>query len=526
MIPLPPPPGRLRIYVRVSTDEQVNEGYSIDAQIEACIQWGLKRGFSPPFCLYVDYGLSAGSMEKRAALRLLLTELEDSKTSDTMVTKFLDRAWRDVADAAASLKRIKASGGSLVMLDFPIDTSTMEGEIFFYNLSSFAQYERKRIGKRVHDTNLHIVSQHRRWVGGRAPYGYTYNPDTKLLEIHETQAEAVRLVFERYTKDRHGSQRICKELNRKGYVTNEGNPWQSTSLLCLLRNPVYAGFIAYGRGAKVRASSALVGAPDDAATWILVQGKHEPIISLETWEAAKERLRSRGPGRAPSRQHLLSGIVVCAACSSPMYARPRGDATQIYLGCGKVSRYGREACPEGAYLLHSLLEEAVLDALSRNLANARAKGFTPRNRARAKNPTEARAHKRKHWLDKRDRITDAYIAGGLSPERYRAQLKDLEGQLQRLEEDAEPPVLPEVDPSFDFEALMRSPDLTAEEKRSGVAAFVERILIGNEAVEIHYKPFGLVGWKETERLDRQEIREKWRPSRRNSQGRFTDGTDQ
>lgn len=132
-------------YCRVSTDDQA---ISLDNQRQELQAYAVKHGLTIDrvFC---DEDVSGKiPMKDRPQGRVMWDTL---RTGDLVVVTKLDRGWRSTADAANTLAIWKQYGVRLAILDFPVDTSTDEGEMMFTQFASWAQYERKRIGRRVSD---------------------------------------------------------------------------------------------------------------------------------------------------------------------------------------------------------------------------------------------------------------------------------------------------------------------------------------------------------------------------------------
>jgi hypothetical protein len=163
-------------------------------------------------------------------------------------------------------------------------------------LLSFAQFEREVTGERIRDK---IAASKRKglWMGGYVPLGY--EPDGRTLVIHEAEAETVRTVFRLYLE--LGTVRKVKEAaDRLGLATKVragqgkrmggGRPLSRGHLYHLLGNPLYVGRIAH-QGEHH-------------------EGRHLPIIDVETWEAVQAQLASQAPpvGTAQSRSSSPSPL--------------------------------------------------------------------------------------------------------------------------------------------------------------------------------------------------------------------------
>ena len=147
--------------------------------------------------------------------------------------------------------------------------------------------------------------------------------------IEETEAVAIRKIFELYTSSEIGLGGIANQLNLQGIrkIPRQNGTledWTGHFIKLILDNPVYCGKIAYGRRTKEKVK----GTKNDYQMkrnddYILTEGQHKGIVSEEIWEKAHAK-RLRTGVKQPSkigrdRVHLLSGLLKCPVCGSPMY---------------------------------------------------------------------------------------------------------------------------------------------------------------------------------------------------------------
>src|SRR5690606_9807050 len=150
----------------------------------------------------------------------------------------------------------------------------------------------------------------------------------RTLEPHPEQATVVKLIFELYTEKGKGANKIAHELNRLGYTTYTGIEWKSASVLNILKNAVYAGRIQWRKKETVKSTEP--GKRRDVRTrprdeWIDVKGKHEPLISMETYKKAQDILKRKYhvPYQLESGiTNPLAGLIKCDMCGSSMVLRP------------------------------------------------------------------------------------------------------------------------------------------------------------------------------------------------------------
>ena len=190
---------KIAIYIRVSTEDQAKEGYSLEVQREYLESFAKREGLEV-FKIYQDDGIS-GYTTERPALKKLLKDAKDKKFDLVLVYK-IDRFSRNLKDMLNLVDELFSYGVGFKSATEPFDSTTSAGKLMFQQLGSFAEFERNRIAERVFPGMVKGVQQGN-WQGARyAPYGYRYNKERKLLEIDEQEAKVVKLIYTMFLCDR------------------------------------------------------------------------------------------------------------------------------------------------------------------------------------------------------------------------------------------------------------------------------------------------------------------------------------
>ena len=162
--------GRLFGYVRVSTDMQES---SAEAQQDTLLRYAAGIGQALE-ALYVDQDVSGGvPLRDRPAGKKMWDRLEPG---DTMIVTTQDRGFRSFEDVVHTFFAWKHTGIRLHILDFPVDLTTDEGEMWFMQKAVFAAYEKKQIGKRAKAAYDH-KRRNGQPYGPVRPYGWTVKRD-------------------------------------------------------------------------------------------------------------------------------------------------------------------------------------------------------------------------------------------------------------------------------------------------------------------------------------------------------------
>ena len=167
------------IYIRVSTDFQAEEGYSIEAQKEQLTAYCVSKSIKN-YDYYIDGGWSGSNIE-RPEIQRLIKDVKDDKISHVIVYK-LDRLSRSQKDTLYLIEDVfNPHGVDFVSLNESMDTSTPMGRLMLGILSAFAQLERENIRLRTRMGMKERVKAGLWMGGGRVPFGYDYDKEQGIL---------------------------------------------------------------------------------------------------------------------------------------------------------------------------------------------------------------------------------------------------------------------------------------------------------------------------------------------------------
>lgn len=351
------------LYIRVSTDKQAQEGYSLEAQ-ESVDRELAKRVFGPDVkCkVFVDEGKSGKNTEKRTDLNRMMREIKAGKAKGVITYK-VSRLSRSLSDSLKLVEEIHKSKVRFISVKEG-EYGTPHGNLQFNILASVAQYQREELAENV-QLGMTQRAKEGLWNGGRV---LGYKSENKQLVIIPEEAEIVKLIFNKYVKDGWGTKRISNFLNSCGFRTKTGKPFKVDSVSLILGNPVYKGYVRYNQVTNWEQDRRKGKNPD----YIISKGKHEPIIEEEIWDAANARQRNLATGipRQYSGTFPLTGLAKCPECGSYMtslYGSRRKDGTKKrYYVCGAYHNNGISVCNPNT-IPADWLENAVFERLSNAL---------------------------------------------------------------------------------------------------------------------------------------------------------------
>lgn len=291
-------------YSRVSTDEQAKEGFSLEAQQEFTKKYIRDEGWDY-YGSFTDPGVSGKDL-KRPGVQDMLRAVREGRIQAVVVHK-LDRLTRNIGDLHDLMMLFEKQNVKLVSVTEKIDTSTAMGRMFVYMLGLFAQWFRENLSEEVMKGMKKRAEKGFR-NGSVAPFGYDLE-DGRLV-IDPEQAEWVKRIFDLYTRDKLGFEKIAQHMNREGILTNRGSrDWSKNFIQYMLMNPVYIGKLRWR--------------PKEGQE-ILRDSDHPPIIDEVTFKKAQSMMQRRSNGEVPatSRRHYpFSGLIHCGECGKQYFGR-------------------------------------------------------------------------------------------------------------------------------------------------------------------------------------------------------------
>lgn len=302
---------KVAIYVRVSTDEQAEEGYSIAAQRDRLLAFCMSQGWEV-VGTYIDDGVSAKDLE-RPELKRLLNDME-SALFDVVLVYRLDRLTRSVIDLYTLLQRFERHNVKFKSATEVYDTTTAMGRLFITLVAALAQWERENLGERVRFGMEQMVREGKR-PGGPVPFGYAPDGITVIEEEKEICRELRRL----YMVERLGFRSIAVNLNQRGML-KRGEEWAAQTVWYVLDNPFYAGKIRWGERNKKGTYTSRK--KEDHVNCIYQDGQQETIFTWEEYEEHTLRMKRRSfNGYTKVREYWFAGVLRCAKCGSRMTGR-------------------------------------------------------------------------------------------------------------------------------------------------------------------------------------------------------------
>jgi site-specific DNA recombinase len=356
-------------YLRVSSDGQVNTGYSrdglsIDSQRDEAERKAAELD-AEVARIFVDPGKSAYvDLHKRTDFLEMLEELkrcnQHPATKVDYVIVWVSSRWaRNVRDHFDAHDLVRATGARLVSITEPMigeDTPEafwMEGMAAVNN-----QYESMKTGRAVKGGLYRKAAAGGSGGGFRLGYlkGIEQLPDGRQVSgvvLDPDRHPYITTAFQLFDSGEYSLSELVEDLYRFGLRSFPTKRWPTaakvsvSALQRILRNPYYAGWIVYKRGT-----------PDEQT----FRGRHEPLIDQDTFDRVQARLdEKRVAGERPQHhQHYLKGTVFCAGCGQRLsYGLSRSKNGQHYAYYFCSSRINGTSCDMRTNMRPGLIEQAI-----------------------------------------------------------------------------------------------------------------------------------------------------------------------
>ena len=300
------------LYPRVSTDDQVREGFSLDEQEKEMKKLCMYKNYQI-YKVYREEGVSAKNMN-RPKFQEMIQDLKDGKINRIIVYK-LDRLTRSIQDLEVICKLIEKYHCSLDSVSEEINTDTAMGVFFIRMTTILAQLEIERTSERT-KFGLKGAAKNGHFCG-KAPIGY--RKINKKLVIDDLESEVVKEIFDDYVNGLSVCT-ITKKLNNKNALNRN---WRTTTIDRMLSNYIYCGDYLYGKRAKNMKP-------------IHLENICPAIIDKETFKMVQTQKERNLKNYTRKHTYVYMQKIVCSKCNKIMggsSSTSKNKPTQIYYKC-------------------------------------------------------------------------------------------------------------------------------------------------------------------------------------------------
>ncbi|MNW47759.1 putative DNA-invertase from lambdoid prophage Rac [compost metagenome] len=297
-------------YIRVSTDEQAENGNSLFEQKERLTAYCRAMGWDEPI-FYTDDGYSAKNTN-RPDMTNLMNRIKKEQGGIVLTTK-LDRLSRNLLDILKLNEYFEKFNFNYVSANEGFDTSTAAGRLVLQMLGMVAEFERERISENVRN-NMISIAKNSKKVISRPCFGYDIVEGQMVTNMEEAlliRTAACELLLGKPARS------VIKQWNIVENVrTKEGNEWHEKTFRELLQRETLIGEFVYNKTYKK--GNKVLKRPEEE--WVHIKDHHPAILDVDTFDKLQNLFKSRksvGKHMSDDR-YLLSGLVVCGHCKSKM----------------------------------------------------------------------------------------------------------------------------------------------------------------------------------------------------------------
>lgn len=449
------------LYLRVSTQEQNEHGYSIKAQEDKLRSYASAKSLND-IQVYNDGGYSGSNMN-RPALTKLLRDVENGEI-DTILIYKLDRLSRSQKDTLYMIEELFIKHDTaLISLSESFDTSTAFGRAMVGILSVFAQLERENFRER---SKLGMIQRAKegKWCGfGYKGTMFGYDYVNGELIVNDYEAMLVKKIYELYING-YGVAKIYKYLN-KHYpnVINSTNGVKN-----VLERVVYTGKVKYLNE--------------------VYEGNHEAIISEGTYNRVQAMKKSRNNKSKSDVIYMLTGVLQCGCCGYKAQGTVSSSRykdkvyTRRYYKCNTNKRnnvLGRNERCELKSIRKESLEKKVIEQIKNIDIDLKIQNL--QDEKNEKLVIEGQLEQ----LEKQsEKLLTLYIEDAISKKILDSKMNEINQSIEALQNT-------EVDDnSYKVEMLneLREIDLdsaTDQEKQNIINVIVDNIVITNDSVDVN-----------------------------------------
>ena len=396
------------LYIRVSTEDQAREGFSLPEQEKRLRAMCEYKGYEI-YDVYKDAGISAKTGNLRPEFERLLQDIRDKKVNTIVVLK-LDRLTRSVYDMEGIMNFLEENDAYLDCANDDINTTNANGKMVARLLTTVSQNEIERTSER---TKIGLTGAIKvGHIPHHAPLGYKHE-DKKLVIDYATKDIAIR-IFNMY-HDGMTYQKISNILNEE-QVLGKTN-WRDSTIVHILENPIYKGDFIHGKRTK-------------HPTYY--ENVVEPLVSKEYWEECQVQQKKNSRSYKRTLNYLFLQKLKCPKCKRILggkaTTKKNGNAYYYYY-CNDCKINIKENTIEEAFdeFMDSIVEyDSIVNQY-----------FLPMIKQKVENPKEELEKEIKNQKDRFTRIREAYIEKVFTLEEYNKERKKVEEIIDKLEVELE-----------------------------------------------------------------------------------------
>lgn len=392
------------LYLRVSTEDQAREGFSLPEQKERLETFCKFKGYEI-VDYYEDAGISAKTGNYRPEFERLKEDIK-SKRINTIIALKLDRITRSIFDWEKLMTFLDENDAYIDCANDEVNTTNANGKMVSRLLMSASQNEIERTSERTKVGLAGAIKQGH--LPSQAPLGYKH--ENKKLVIDYSTKDVVVRIFELYYNG-NSYQTISNILNEE-QVLGKSN-WRDSTITAILENEVYKGDFVHGKRTK-------------HPTYY--KNVVEPLVSKEMWEDCQAQKEKNSRAYQRTLTYLFLQKIRCPRCNNLMggkATKKKNGNVYYYYYCNNCKLNLKENVIE-EYFENFINEIVEYDSVVNQF-------FLPMIKQKFDEPKELLEKELDKQNAKLDRIRKAYIAGAFDLEEYNAEKKIVDEAISKIQ---------------------------------------------------------------------------------------------
>ena len=398
------------IYIRVSTEDQAREGFSLGEQEEKLRQLCSFKDFQV-YKVYQDRGISAKDMEHRPGFQNMMDDMRKGKINYIVAYK-LDRVTRSVRDLEQLIDELEKYNCYLICERDDVNTSTANGRFFVRMLTVLSQLEIEVVSERTKfGMNGAIKAGH---LPGKCPLSY-YRDNDKVVKIDPITSEVVKRIFKMYLEGK-SYYRISEIFNNEKVLYPRDKEWTEASIRTIVNNPIYVGDYIRNKTS------------DNESDRVVYENVVAPIITRAEWEEVQKQKEKNKQAFSRDRVYIFYQRLYCSKCGTLMNCTSPGGKKRgyLYYRCDKCKDAVNESNVEKE-IMSFILSLVEYDAVVK-------KYFYPILADKENVSSKNIEDKVNELNQKRENIKQAVMLGIFKAKDFEQEIKSIDDQLNKLKE--------------------------------------------------------------------------------------------
>ena len=392
------------LYMRVSTEDQAREGFSLPEQKERLESFCKFKGYEI-IDYYQDAGISAKTGNHRPEFERLKDDIK-AKKINTIVALKLDRITRSIYDWENLMTFLDENDAYLDCVNDEINTTSANGKMISRLLMSVSQNEIERTSER---TKVGLAGAIKcGHIPHIAPLGYKHE-DKRLVIDYSTKDVVVR-IFDLYYNG-YSYQKISNLFNEEKVLGKDN--WRDSTIVTILENEIYKGDFVHGKRTK---------------NPTYYKDVVEPIISKEMWADCQVQKKKNSRSYQRTLTYLYLQKLKCPKCNRILGGKAttkKNGKTYFYYYCNDCKVQFKEN------VINEYFEQFIDELIEYDsVVN---QFFLPMIKQKFDEPKEQLEKEINNQKNKLERIKKAYINGAFELKEYNEEKKIVENAITELE---------------------------------------------------------------------------------------------